>query len=251
MIASLDGWTALRRSGLLVSLAALVWGCGPTLAIAQQAQQPSNPPLKLPSEAGKAQGDYSAWVKLCTKTEKTGNKQVCVVKYEALDPKTGDVLVAAAVRTTEGEDKKDLLIDVPTSFSLVMPAGIRIKIDKEEPISLQYAVCLPTSCQVHTELTKQLLERMRNGEKMLVAAINVQQKPVTFLVRLNGFAKTSDGAPVDTARYQETRHRMMEFAKKAAKEQTASGREVSPSQVGAPNVTTVPMRKPPGESPQK
>ena len=80
MIASLDGWTALRRSGLLVSLAALVWGCGPTLAIAQQGQQPSNPALNLPPEAGKAQGNYSAWVKLCTKTEETGNKQVCVVK---------------------------------------------------------------------------------------------------------------------------------------------------------------------------
>ena len=100
MIASLDGWTALLRSGRLVSLAALVLGCGPTLAIAQQGQQPSNPPLKLPSKAAKDQGDYSAWVKLCTKTEETGNKQVCVVKYEALDPKTGAVLVAAAVRTT-------------------------------------------------------------------------------------------------------------------------------------------------------
>ena len=35
----------------------------------------------------------------------------------------------------------------------------------------------------------------------------------------NGFAKTSDGAPVDAAKYQETRARMMEFAKKAAQDE--------------------------------
>ena len=28
----------------------------------------------------------SAWVKLCSKNEQTGNKQLCLVKYEELDP---------------------------------------------------------------------------------------------------------------------------------------------------------------------
>ena len=153
-----DGWSVLGRSCRVHLFTAFCFG-SPTLAIAQQNQEVHTTSPKAPTKTG--EGDYSPWVKLCTKNEQ--NKQVCVVKYEALDPKTGGVLVAAAVRTTEGEDKQDLLVDVPTSFSLVMPAGIRIKIDTDEPISLQYAVCLPTSCQVHTELKKQPLERMRNG----------------------------------------------------------------------------------------
>lgn len=88
--------------------------------------------------------------------------------------------------------------------------------DEDEPLSLQYTICFPTNCQGHAELTKQALDRMWNGKQMLVAVMNMQQKPMTFLVPLNGFAKTSDGATVDEAKYQETRSRMMEFAKKEA-----------------------------------
>jgi invasion protein IalB len=244
MIGSMNPWSSLRRTGRVVSLAASVLGFGTTLVIAQQGQQlPGSPP-----KSATAQGDISAWVKVCTTNEQTKNKQICLVKYEALDPKTGGVLVAAAVRTTEGEDKRDLLVNVPTAYSLVLRDGVRIKIDEDEPISLQYAVCLPTNCQAHAELTKQVLDSMRKGKQMLVAAINMQQKPMTFWVPLNGFAKTSDGAPVDAAKYQETRRRMMEFAKKAAEEQRAGGREGIPPQVVEPNAMTAPPKRLPAGS---
>ena len=58
------------------------------------------------------------------------------------------VLIAAAVRKVEGEDKQQLLVRVPTAYALVMPAGVQIKIDESQPIQLQYAICFPTSCQV-------------------------------------------------------------------------------------------------------
>ena len=214
----------------------------PTLAIAQQNQEVHTPPPKAPTKTG--EGEYSAWVKVCTRNEQ--NKQVCLVKYEALDPKTGGVLVSVAVRTRESEDKHDLLVNVPTAYSLVMPAGVRIKIDTDEPASLQYTVCLPTNCQVQTELKTQLLERMRKGRLMLVGAIDAQQKAVTFRVPLNGFSKTLDGAPVDTAKYQETRARMMDFAQKAAKDQQrqqANGGG-NPSQNVGPNLTIAPGKTP-------
>lgn len=243
MIEFMDGWSRLRRicQCVVFSVCLVV---GTTLAIAQQDQQ-------VPMTSKPAQGEISAWVKICTKNEQ--NRQVCLVKYEALDPKTGGVLVVVAVRTTEGKDKQDFLIHVPTAYSLVIPAGVRIKIDEDEPISLQYALCLPTNCQVHTELAKQIFARMRTGKQMLVAAINMQQKALTFWVPLNGFGKAFDGAPVDTAKYQETRARMMDFAKKAAKDQQkaqqAKGQEKSPSQAIGSNVTTAPAKTNSAQSP--
>jgi invasion protein IalB len=220
-----------------------------TLAVAQQNQQV--PPTLLPKPATKTgEGEYSAWVKVCASDEQY--KQVCLVKYEALDPKTGGVLVSVAVRTRDGEHKHDLLVNVPTTYSLVMPAGVRIKIDNDEPTSLQYTVCLPTNCQVETELTKQLLERMRKGNLMFVAAINVQQNAVTFQVPLNGFSKTLVGAPVDAAQYRETRARMMGFAKKAAEDQQkqpANGNEGNPAHDAGPNLTIAP-ETPSAQSPQ-
>jgi len=235
---------AFRRDGQVVSLAAFVLGFGATLAIAQQAQEVPKTPPKPMTKTDSAQRNISAWVKVCSNKEQTKNKQVCLVKYEGLDPKTGDVLVAAAVRTIEGQDKQDLIITVPTAYSLDMPPGIRIKIDGDEPIPLQYAGCTPKSCLAQVVLTNQVLDRMRKGNQMLVAAISVQQKPLTFRVFLNGFAVTSDGAPVDEVKYRETRARAMALTKEPSEltNQRANGQEGS--QQPAQPITTIPTLPP-------
>jgi invasion protein IalB len=184
-------------------------------------------------------------VKLCLKNEQTGGKQVCLVNHEGLEPNTGMVLVAAAVRSIEGEDKQHLLVRLPTAYSLVMPAGVQIKIDEGEPIQLQYAVCFPTSCQVQMELSKELFEKMRNGKQMVVAAMNMQQKAMAFPVPLSGFSKTFDGPPVDNAQYEAARRammekfrqRQMELANKAAEAQQkkdAAGGQAQADGTGAP-----------------
>ena len=213
MMRSITRRAAFRRESQVVSLAAFILAFGSTFAIAEQGQEVPKTSPKPITKTGSAQRNISAWVKVCLKNEQTENKQVCLLKYEGLDPKTGDVLVAAAVRTIEGQVKQDLIVTVPTAYSLDMPPGIRIKIDGDEPISLQYAGCTPKSCQAQVELTNQILDRMRKGNQMLVAAISMQQKPLTFRVLLNGFATTADGVPVDEAKYRETRARAIGFAK--------------------------------------
>ena len=216
---SMDGWNGLRFMGWPVLLAAFALGCGTTIATAQQGQEV---PKTAPTTAGA--GAESSWVKVCTTDEKTGNKQVCLIRHEGLDPKTGAILISVAVRTIEGEDKKHLLVNVPTAYSLVMPAGVQIKIDEGEPVQLQYAVCFPTSCQVQMELSKEIVDKMRKGKQMVVAALNAQQKTMAFPLPLSGFSKTFDGPPVDNVAYQEARAQMMrasrehqaELAKEAA-----------------------------------
>jgi invasion protein IalB len=65
-----------------------------------------------PTAAAAGQAKGSAWVKLCTKNEQADNKQICLVKYEAMDPNTGMVVVTAAVRSVEGEDKQARLVRI-------------------------------------------------------------------------------------------------------------------------------------------
>ena len=113
MMRSITRRAALRRESQVVLLAAFVLGFGATLAIAQQGQDVPKMPPKPPTKTGSVQSNISAWVKVCSKNEQTENKQVCLLKYEGLDPKTGDVLVAAAVRTVEGQDNRDLIVTVP------------------------------------------------------------------------------------------------------------------------------------------
>ena len=214
-------------------------------------EQPSNAPPKTATQ--KVWVDYSAWVKLCETRDETENKQVCLIKYEGLDPQTGDVEVAAAVRTTEGEDKQDLAITVPSTHTLVIPAGVQIKIDEGEPVPLQYQLCIKQGCQAHATLTKQVLDMMRKGKRILVVALDIRQKPLTFSVPLNGFSKTFDGAPVDEARYKETRLRMLAAAKKAAEDRQSQeqvGQSQPPASAAQPNATISVPKMPAAPPPQ-
>jgi invasion protein IalB len=273
MIASMHRWNALRSLARPAVLAALALSLGTSVALAQEGEStappkaaaPAAPAAGAPAAPGAAvvaQPEDNAWVKLCLKNEQTGNKQICLVNHEGLEPNTGMVLVAAAVRSIEGEDKQNLLIRLPTAYSLVIPAGVQIKIDDGEPMSLQYAVCFPTSCQVQTELTKDMFDKMRKGKQMIVAAINMQQKTMAFPVPLTGFAKTFDGAPVDNAKYEAARAQMMEkfrqrqaeLANKAAeaqqmKQQAGGQPGAAPGAPAAPNTSVVPQPTAPAPAP--
>jgi invasion protein IalB len=237
----------LARSALF---AASVLALGTTMVVAQEGQPvpksspkatPAAPagaaPAAPPAPGPGAATDEATWVKLCMKNEQTANKQVCLVNHEGLDPNTGMVLVAAAVRSIEGEDKQHLLVRLTTANSLVMPAGVEIKIDDGEPIKLQYAVCFPTGCQVQMELTKDMFDKMR--------------KAMAFPVPLTGFGKTFDGPPVENAKYEEARRLIMEkfrqrqidLANKAAeaqqKKDQAGDQTVAPPD---PNATVAPKK---------
>jgi invasion protein IalB len=242
MIESMGEWNSLARLGRVIPLGAAIFGFSISSASTQQAQQ----------HASEAKGEVSSWVKLCTKNEESGNKQVCLVKYEELDPRTGSVLLTAAVRTVEGEEGEQLLINVPVAYTLIIPAGVQARIDELEPVSMKFGVCTPTGCQAHMAISGEMLQKMISGKKLTVAAVNVQQKTMAFLVPLLGFAKTWEGAPADMAKYQAARHHMLEFARKTAETQRAArqpGAQVpaggTAAQAAPPNAsTTVPKAAP-------
>ena len=85
---STDGWSGLRRMGWSVLLAAFALGCGMTLATAQQGQEVPKTTPKLATSAGT--GGESSWIKVCTKDDKTGNKQVCLIRHEELTQDRGN-----------------------------------------------------------------------------------------------------------------------------------------------------------------
>jgi invasion protein IalB len=232
MIWSKDRWNALRcsvgRWMVGAGAGALALAMMTPLALAQQSQPKTTQAPKstpAPEAAGDATPPEDAWVKLCMKNAQTNNKQICLINHEGLEPNTGMVLIAAAVRKAEGEDKQQLLIRVPTAYALVIPAGVQIRIDDQKPIQLQYTLCFPTSCQVQMELTDDLFQSMRKGKQMVVAAMNIQQKTMGFPVPLTGFSKAYDGPPVDNAKYEESRRKLMEVFRKRQEELAAKARE--------------------------
>ena len=261
MIGSRYRWNSLRRGAARLMLCggatALALALAAPLALAQQegqAQPKSTQPKSAPAATGApAQAPagaaaqvpaQDAWVKLCMKNEQTQNKEICLINHEGLDPNSGMVLITAMVRKVEGEEKQQLIIRLPTAYALVIPAGVQAKIDEEKPIDLQYMICFPAGCQAQTDLTPEVMEAMRKGKQMVVAAVNFQQKTMGFPVPLSGFNKAFDGPAADPVKYEESRKQLMEVFRKRQQELAAKAAQGKADQTGAAPMPGAPAPAP-------
>lgn len=187
-----------------------------------------------PEAATAAEGTKSAWVKLCEKAplvkkDKDGKevkeeKNLCLTHHERLDGNTGMVLVSAAIRDVEGQEKKSLMVMVP--LGMAIPAGVRAavytkdqwaavskneKVDDKQlkPIELKFSLCHPAGCTAETEATADIVEQMKTGGGMMVVAMNAAAQPIGFPVPLDGFADALAGAPIDNKEYAQARSQLM------------------------------------------
>ena len=223
----------------------------------------ANQPSPTADGAGK-----TAWVKLCEKAplvkkDKDGKdlkeeKNLCLTHHERLDGNTGMVLVSAAIRQIEGQEKQSLMVMVP--LGMAIPPGIRAavytkeqwaavskneKIDEKalKPIELKYSLCHPAGCTAETEATKEIIDAMTTGGGMMVLSMNAAAQPVAFPVPLDGFAEASAGPAVDNKKYAEARGALMksirEHQQKMAEEFKAKELKNLPTDSpGAPPTTT-------------
>lgn len=178
-----------------------------------------SPPAAAQDEANKegaSKKAEAAWVKLCEKApslqEEGEQLDVCLTHHERIDGNTGRVLVSAAIREVQGTDRRSLMVMVPLGMAL--PAGVQAKIDDGEPIKLKYTLCHVGGCTAEAEATNELIEKFKNGEKIVVAAVNLSGKPVGFPVPLSGFTKAYTGDPVDNEKYRSARQRLMQSIRK-------------------------------------
>lgn len=187
-----------------------------------------------PEAAAAAEGNKSAWVKLCEKAplvkkDKDGKevkeeKNLCLTHHERLDGNTGMVLVSAAIRDVEGQDKKSLMVMVP--LGMAIPPGVRAavytkdqwaavskneKVDDKQlkPIELKFSLCHPAGCTAETEATAEVVEQMKAGGGMMIVAMNAAAQPIGFPVPLDGFADALAGAPIDNKEYAQARSQLM------------------------------------------
>ena len=236
----------VARGGMVQAGAvALALGIAGIAGSADAQQPPAKKPAAAPAQKGAPAaasppaGSQSAWVKLCEKAnavtkDKDGKDEkkevsICLTHHERLDGNSGMVLVSAAVRQVDGQDKQHFMVMVPLGM-LIQP-GMRAsiypkdqwelvqkneKIDetKLKSITLAYTLCHPAGCTAETEATPELISELKQNAGLVVLAINVNGQAVGFPVPLIGFEQSYTGNPVDTKQYSEARRALMQrFAK--------------------------------------
>jgi invasion protein IalB len=224
--------TLLLGATVLVSFTSL-----PGLAPAH-AQQGKKPPAKAGQKKPPVTAStQSAWVKLCEKATATiKNKEgkdekkelnICLTHHERLDGNSGMVLVSAALRQIDGQEKKHLMVMVPLGMMLqpgmratIFPKDLWQKVQKNEKIEkseeakmkaikLEYTLCHLAGCTAETEASPELVTSLKTSGGLMVFAISASGAPVAFPVPLNGFEQALAGKPVDTKKYGEARKALM------------------------------------------
>lgn len=272
----------IRYAGAMaLALAVGFAGLTGSAAAQQPAPAPKKAPEKAPAAPAKkaapaaAQKDQpaaaqSAWVKLCEKAvgiskSKEGKEEkkelnICLTHHERLDGNTGMVLVSAAVRQVEGQDKQHFMVMVP--LGMMLQAGMRAtlypkdvwelaqkneKVDesKLKAVKLAYTLCHPAGCTAEMEATPELITDLKAGGGIVVFAINAAGAPVAFPVPLTGFEQSYAGNPVDNKQYGEARRTLMQQI--AARQQELAEqhkKQMEEQQKGAPAA-------PPAAAPKK
>lgn len=239
------------------------------IASAQQKEPPKEAPKakaapakEAPKKEAAAAQEQSAWVKLCegvpfVRKDKDGKeareeRNICLTHHERLDGNTGMVLVSAAIRQIEGQDKQHLMVMVPLGMAVqpgvraaVYPKDLWEKVQRNEkvdekqlkPVEIEYAICHPAGCTAEIEATAEIIDQMKKGGGLIVLAMNAAGQPIAFPVPLNGFEKALSGKPVDNEAYakargelmQQIRQRQAQAIEEARKQQAAAPAPAAPA----------------------
>ena len=206
-------------------------------------------------------------MKLCEKAtavtkDKDGKEEkkdlnICLTHHERLDGNTGMVLVSAAVRQVEGQDKQHFMVMVPLGM-LIQPGMRAIDLsqgsvgegaeeregrrDQAQGLKLGYTLCHPAGCTAEMEATAELITDLKTAGGLVIFAINAAGSAVGFPVPLIGFEQAYAGSPVDNKQYGEARKALMqqiaqrqqELAEEQKKQQAAGSRRRGSRPAAAP-----------------
>jgi len=261
---SVPAWSAVRYGlGAAAIVAGLAWG-GAAFAQQKEAPKAKAPAAKEQPKGASAQ-EQSAWVKLCetapfASRDKDGkevreDKKICLTHHERLDGSNGMVIVSAAIRQIDGQDKQVLMVMVPLGMSLkpdtraaVYPKDLWEKVQKNEkidekllkPVKLEYSICHPAGCTAEADAPADLIDQMKKGGGLIVIAVNAAGQPIAFPVPLTGFEASYAGQPVDSQAYNKARGELMQQIRQRQVQAMEAARKQQATQGAAPAAPAAP-----------
>ncbi len=179
----------------------------------QAAPKPAAPAAGKPAAKAEVPEDAYPWVKICQKDAE--GKGVCLIAKE-LRGANGELIASVAMRDTEGEPKKTLLIAVPPGV-LIQP-GMRVVVDKGKPEEVKYRICFPNACYADLDLSDQMNGDLKKGNLLVVTALTMQQKPTGYPFRLDTFKAALESVGVDPTASQQSQEQLQQQLQKRAEE---------------------------------
>jgi invasion protein IalB len=181
-------------------------------AKSQPAQPQTGQPVIVHLKPEPAQPD---WTKVCGKDERA-KTEVCYTTRDFVTDKGQRILAVAVYDAKAKGARKTLRILTPLGF--LVPPGVRITVDKGQPVPGRYATCLPHGCFAEATVKDDFVAALKKGTILNVSARNQAGAVVTFAVPADGFAKAFDGPPIDPQVLAEQQRKMQEELQKRSEE---------------------------------
>jgi invasion protein IalB len=186
---------------------------------AKQPQQPAQQPAPADQAAAPAAEQppivYSPWTKFCGKDNNPTAKEVCLTVKEAR-LETGQFLAGAALIEQQGEEKKLFRITLPLGMQL--PQGTRMLLDKEQPLTGRYIVCLPNGCMADFDVNAEFVGKLKKGQQIVLQGINLPGQAASYMLPLTDFAKANEGPATDPKKFEEDQKKLQDELQKKAEE---------------------------------
>lgn len=152
------------------------------------AQAPEATPSTLPGGASSLQESYQDWQVSCV--SQSGVKR-CAMSQQQADARTRQRVVAIELAASAPGAATGALV---MPFGLALDAGASIKVDDGAGVDgLRFSTCLPAGCVVPLTFDQNLLQALRAGTTLNVAATPSDgSQPVEFAISLKGFSAALD-----------------------------------------------------------
>jgi invasion protein IalB len=92
-------------------------------------------------------------------------------------------------------DQKSRLLRVVAPMGVLLPAGLRLKIDQTDVGKAGFVRCLPSGCVAEVVMDDNLINRLRTGETATFIIFQIPDEGIGLPISLKGFAEAYDELP--------------------------------------------------------
>jgi invasion protein IalB len=169
------GASALRMSaGALSLLAAFSTATGPAFA------------------QGVVKLKHGGWETRCETPPGASGEQCAIVESVVDDDRPNITLVIIALKTA---DRKSRLLRVIAPLGVLLPAGIGIRVDKDDLGRMNFVRCLPNGCVAEVFLDDKLLGKLEAGAQVTFVLFETPEEGVGVPTKLEGFKDGFEALP--------------------------------------------------------
>lgn len=139
--------------------------------------------------AARAQGTVRAtfddWQLRCETPAGAKAEQCALSQYVAAEDRPNLTLVVIVLKTA---DNRGYLLRVVAPLSILLPAGLGLKIDQTEVGRAGFLRCLTTGCVAEVVLDDNLLKQLKTGKQATFIVFQTPEEGVGIPLSLKGFA---------------------------------------------------------------